>query len=131
MQRRQARENVFFLLFEKYFKKEDSAEEIFNLAVEQRQLETDDFVKKVFFGVNENAAIIEKTITENSTGWNIERISAVSVSILKLATYEMLFMDDIPTRVSINEAIELTKKYDDDKAYSFVNGVLNAISKKL
>ena len=50
----------------------------------------------------------------------------MSIAVIQLAVYEIMFMDDIPTKVSINEAVELTKKYDDDKAYAFVNGVLNA-----
>ena len=57
-----------------------------------------------------------------------ERISPVSMAILKLGCYEIMFMEDIPSKVSINEAIELSKKYDDEKSYSFVNGVLNAVA---
>ena len=53
------------------------------------------------------------------------------MSLIRLAAYEMMFIEDIPSRVSINEAIELSKKYDEEKAYSFVNGVLNGISVEL
>ena len=64
-------------------------------------------------------------------GWKKERVSPVSMALFRLSAYEMMFMEEIPIRVSINEAIELSKKYDDEKAYIFVNGVLNSIAEKL
>lgn len=131
MQRKTARENAFILLFERIFKSDETAEEIFQKAIDVRSLEYDDYVKQVFFGSNENQQIIDETIEKNSTGWKKERISPVSMALLRLAVYEMLFMDDVPPRVSINEAIELSKKYDDEKSYAFVNGVLNAVSASL
>ena len=128
MQRKIARENTFILLFESICKKDETAEEIFTKATEIRGLEYDDYVKQVFFGSYENAENIEAVIEKHSSGWKKERISPVSMAILRLGCYEMLYMEDIPSRVSINEAIELSKKYDDEKSYAFVNGVLNAIS---
>ena len=80
----------------------------------------------MFFGVSENKRIIDELISESAVGWKTERISPVSGAVIRLAVYEMMFMEDIPARVSINEGIELSKKYDDEKAYAFVNGVLNA-----
>ena len=130
MKRSIARENTFILIFEKICKNDESAEEIFRKATEVRELEHDDYVKKVFFGSVENSMIIEEIITKHSVGWAKERISPVSMSVIRLAIYEMLFMDDIPSRVSINEAIELSKKYDDEKSYAFVNGILNAVAKE-
>ena len=131
MNRKNARENAFILLFEGVCKREETAEEIFAKAVEYRDFEHDDYVKKVFFGAYENAQIIEETVETSLQGWKKERISAVSTALFRLSTYEMMFMEDIPVKVSINEAIELSKKYDDDKAYGFVNGVLNAVAEKL
>ena len=131
MQRKIARENSFILLFEKIFRADETAEEIFRGATEIRGLEFDDYVKTVFFGASENEKIIEETVLRHTVGWKKERISPVSSAIIKLAAFEMLFMADIPSRVSINEAIELSKKYDDEKAYSFVNGVLNGIASEL
>jgi N utilization substance protein B len=128
MQRKIARENAFILIFESVCKKDETAEEIFTKATEVRELEVDEYVKRVFFGSYEQSAVIDEAIMRNSKGWKLERISAVSMAILRLAAYEMLFDEDIPTRVSINEAIELSKKYDDEKSYAFVNGVLNALS---
>ena len=128
MNRKTARENAFILLFEGASKSDETAEEIFEKAVNDRGLECDEYVKRVFFGVYENAKIIDESIEKCSLGWKKNRISIVSTAILRLAIYELMFIDEIPAKVSINEAIELTKKYEDEKAYAFVNGVLNAAS---
>ena len=128
MNRKTARENAFILLFEKAVRSDEPCEEIFKTATEERGLEYDDYVKKVFFGANENQAIINETVEKCLIGWKSERVSFVSRAVLNLATFELMFMEDIPVFVSINEAIELSKKYDEDKAYSFVNGVLNAVA---
>lgn len=131
MNRKSARENAFILLFEAACKNDETALEIFEKAVSERALETDDFVKKVFFGVSENKKFVEESIEKALVKWKKERVSFVSVALLQLATYEIAFLDDIPTKVSINEAIELSKKYDDEKAYIFVNGVINAVAENL
>ena len=128
MTRKIARENAFILLFEGVCKKDETCEEIFTKATEIRGLEVDDYVKSVFFGSYTNMQIIDETIEKSLKGWKKDRVSPVSLALLRLACYEILFMDDIPARVSINEAVELCKKYDDEKAYSFVNGVLHKIS---
>ena len=130
MQRKIARENAFMLIFESICKKDETAEEIFRKATEVRELEYDDYVQNVFFGTYENSVKIDECIEKNLTGWKKGRVTPVSMAIMRLATYEILFMEDIPARVSINEAVELSKKFDDDKSYTFVNGVLNAISRE-
>ena len=131
MNRKTARENAFILLFEKTIKLEETFEEIYNKATQERELEVDEYVKKVFFGPAENEKIIDMKIEECLVGWKQERVSYVAKALLKLSTYEMMFMEDIPVKVSINEAIELSKKYDDDKAYVFVNGVLNKVAESI
>ena len=85
----------------------------------------------MFFGCVENAVVIADTVEKCLVGWRKERISHVSSAILELVTYELMFLDDIPVKVSINEAIELSKKYDEDKSYVFVNGVLNKVAELL
>ena len=131
MQRKQARENAFILIFESVCKKDETAEEIFLKATELRGLEYDDYVREVFFGAYENASHIDEKMEKHLKGWKKERISPVSMAILRLGAYEMLFMSDIPAKVTINEAIELSKKFDDEKSYSFVNGVLNSLSNEI
>ena len=128
MQRKLARENAFILIFESVCKKDETAEEIFDKATNVRGLEVDDYVKTVFFGSYENAGKIDEAMEKHFKGWKKERISPVSMAILRLGCYEIMFLSDIPTKVSINEAIELSKKFDDEKSYSFVNGVLNAVA---
>lgn len=131
MNRKTARENAFILLFEGASKNDETAEEIFEKATVCRELECDEYVKNVFFGVYANGRVIEECIAGCLVGWKKERVSVSSKAILRLAVYEMMFMEDIPVKVSINEAVELSKKYDDDKAYVFVNGVLNAAAEAL
>ena len=129
MNRKEARENAFLLLYEGVCKNDESAEEIFEKATAERELAVDAYVKDVFFGAYAKAAELEAVIAKNLVGWKKERVSLVSMALLRLGAYEILFRKDIPVKVSINECIELSKKYDDEKTYIFVNGVLNAIAK--
>lgn len=128
MQRKIARENAFILIFESVCKTDETAQEIFEKATEIRGLEYDEYVKTVFFGAYENSTKIDEAMEKHFTGWKKSRVSSVSLAILRLGCYEIMFMDDIPARVSINEAIELSKKFDDEKSYTFINGVLNAVA---
>ena len=130
MNRKQAREETFVLIFEKVFNP-DSVEEILELAKEVRELKPDDYVKTVFFGVYENLESIDSIISENAIGWSINRISKTALSILRLSIFEIKFMDDIPVAVSINEAVELAKKYATKEDASFINGLLSTVAKSL
>ncbi len=130
MNRKQAREHAFILLFESVARPDATAEEIFETAISERELETDEFVKEVFFGVSEHFSEIEEWLDGCLVGWKKNRISVASMAILRLGAFELLYRDDIPALVTINECVELSKKFDDDKTYSFVNGVLNALAEK-
>ena len=79
------------------------------------------------FGVCEKQDEIDATIERHSNGWKVARLTRVSRAVIRLCVYEMANVQDVPATVAINEAIELSKKYDDEKARSFVNGVLNGI----
>lgn len=127
MTRKEARETAMCLLFEQEFRAEETPEEIYEISLENREIEDDEYLRRVFFGINENREQIDSTIGKHSRGWKTERLSRVSRAVCRIAVYEMLFEKDIPAPVSINEAIELCKKYDEDKARRFVNGVLNAV----
>ena len=74
--------------------------------------------------------MIDVIISGSSKGWKLERLSRVSLAIMRLAVYEMLWDEGIPFSVSINEAVELAKRYDDEKAPKFINGILNDIADK-
>ena len=69
-----------------------------------------------------------KKIEENAKGWKLSRISKVSMAIMRICVYEMLYVEDVPFNIAINEAVELAKKFDYDKAPSFINGVVNKIA---
>lgn len=131
MNRTQAREAVFTLLFEKEFRADEGVEDIFEISVDNREIEVDEYIRSVYFGVAEHLDEIDTLITDNARGWKVSRISAVSRSILRLAVYEMLYCEDIPESVSLNEAIELCKKYDEEKARAFLNGVLNGVKNQI
>lgn len=131
MTRREAREVVFSLLFEADFQKERQAAEILAGAREDREIGEDDYVTAAFLGTTEKLTTLDALIGKFSNGWKPERLSYVSRAVLRLATYEMLFCDDIPTNVTLNEAVELIKKFDDPKARAFVNGVLNGIKNEI
>ena len=130
MTRKQAREEAFILIFEKAFN-DCTAEEILEIAAEVRDLVPDDYINTVFYCVYENLDEIDSLISENAIGWKIGRISKTALSILRLAIYEFKFMEDIPVSVSINEAVELSKKYAGAEDSAFVNGILSSIAKKL
>ena len=128
MNRRQEREEAFLMLFEFEFDRGRSADEIYEGASDAREVEESAYVRQVLSGVMEHKDELDKLIEKHSHCWRRERLSPVAGAALLRACYEMLYMDDIPFRVSINEALELMKKYDEDKALVFVNGVLNAVS---
>ena len=128
MNRKQARENAFILLFEAICKRDETAEEIYEKATNVRGLEVNDYVKDAFFGSLQNYKLIDEYVEKALIGWKKERISVATKAILVLASYEMMFLPDVPAKVAINEGIELSKKYDDENAYALVNGALNKIA---
>lgn len=130
MTRKQAREETFILIFEKELN-DNSLEEILSLAEEVRDIKADDYVKNVFFGVFENLETIDDTISQNAVGWAINRITKTALAILRLAVYEIKFYSEIPVSVSINEAVELAKKYATKEDASFINGILSTVVKQL
>lgn len=129
MTRKMAREEAFILIFEKVFSKE-SIEEILEMAEEARDLVPDDYIKTVFGGVYDNLDELDGIISENAVGWKIERISKTALAILRLALFEMKYMEEIPVSVSINEAVEIAKKYATVEDSAFINGILSTVAKK-
>lgn len=129
MTRKQAREEAFILIFEKELN-DDSLQDILSLAEEVRDIEPDDYIKKVFFGVFENIEKIDEIISQNAVGWSIKRITKTALAILRLAIYEMCYYNEIPVSVSINEAVELAKKYATKEDASFINGILSTVVKQ-
>ena len=130
MTRREAREQAFCILFERSFQNE-TIDEILHAAQEARDLIPSEYAETVALGVEEHQEEIDGLISGKLKGWSLKRLSKVTVSLLRLSVYEMLYVEDVPNGVSINEAVELAKKYGgkDDPAY--VNGVLGAVASEL
>ena len=132
MTRREAREAAFGLLFETEFRSDESSEVIYKTSTENREIHEDPYIREIYFGTLDKQSEIDEAIEAHAKGWSINRMSRVSRTVLRLAVYEMLYMRDrVPLRVSINEAIELSKKFDNDKAKGFINGILNAVKNDL
>ena len=127
MNRHQARDLAFCLLFEHEFDRERRMDELYDAAKLMREVEESKYVRTVLAGVAEHEEELESTISESARGWALSRISKVSLAILKLSIYEMRYLPEIPLRVSLNEALELVKKYDEEEARPFVNGILNTV----
>lgn len=127
MTRREAREALFALLFEMSFCAEEERSDLYRNECEWETLEENEYVATGYAGVLLNVEAIDEMISGASKGWKLSRLSKVTLAILRLATYEFCY-SDLPYNIAINEAVELAKKYDDDKAPKFVNGVLNKIA---
>ncbi len=130
MGRRASREIAMKLLYQLEIQKDDREAQIRRVLEENSFSEKDrQYVLEVVDGVRQNLAHIDKAIEIHSKGWKIGRISKIDLSIMRLSIYEICFRDDIPYNVSINEAVELAKKYSSEDAGSFVNGILSKVSK--
>ena len=133
MKRREAREIAFYLTFEKDFMKEDSCKDIYDKAIvclDKPEISDDPYIYSTFVGVFNHLEEIDSMIEEASANWETERISRVSKAIIRLAAYEIIYVPDIPVKIAVNEAVEISKKFDDEKAFSFINGVLAKIALK-
>lgn len=132
--RHEAREYAFALLFAKTFNPEEAADEFYKKEMENAEIEFGDqidYVHGVFFGVEDRAVEIDELISAHAEGWSVGRLAKVTLSVMRLCIYEMMAVNDVPKRVALNEAVELAKKYGEDNAPSYINGVLNTISHKL
>lgn len=129
MGRRASREMAMKLLYQLEFQK-DSIDEQKKLFFQENMISGKDqiYISDVVEGVNKNKDYISNLIEVHSKGWKISRISKVDISIMRLSIYEICFRDDIPYSVSVNEAVELAKKYSNEDAGSFVNGILSKIT---
>ncbi len=130
MTRKEAREQAFILLFEHSFSG-DNAQELINAAEEAELYTEDSFSKQVLSLAIENITQLNSVISEFAKDWKIERLSKVSLAALRLALTEIIYFDDIPSSVSVNEAVELIKKYASEQDASFANGILGSYLRSL
>ena len=134
MKRQKSREIAMELLFGMALSK-NSYEETIETFIEEYEMDLNtidlEYVKATVKVVNDNLEKIDGIVTESLVNWKLDRVSKVNLTILRLAVGEMLYVEDVPEKVAINEAIELTKKYSDEKSVSFVNGVLDKAFKSM
>ena len=131
MKRRELREHIFGILFRVEFMNETEMEEQMELFFEdlaEARPSDVDYIKSKYMAVREKMPMIDIMIDEKSTGWKTSRMGKVELTILRLAVFEMLFDEDVPATVAINEAVELAKKFGGDDTPAFVNGVLAKVA---
>lgn len=117
--RKKRRENVMFLLYQMDIRKDYN--------IYERDIENfDDYQLKLINLWNDNKEEVDSKISSNLKAWSLQTLGKIELATIRLSVVEILYMDEIPNTVSVNEAIELIKKYCDEKSYSFVNGVLKA-----
>ncbi len=129
MTRSEAREQAFFVLFEKSFCEDLTINEIIENAQETGLIKINNFAKLLLDTAEANAAEIDDFITGSLRGWTIQRLPKVTVAVLRLAVCEIKYIDEIPAGVTVNEAVELIKKYGTAEDASYVNGVLGTVAK--
>lgn len=126
MLRREAREEILKSLYGSEFVKDGKV-------IEKRLLEGQavgdqgPFIREIYEGTLENRERIDELISEFTVGWKVDRLAFLDRNILRMAIYEMLYYDDTPAEVVMNEAIELAKEYGTENAPEFVNGILDRI----
>ncbi|MBQ9267090.1 MAG: transcription antitermination factor NusB [Clostridia bacterium] len=138
MSRKLAREVAFKVIFETAFQKDEELEKLANMLLkndeeEEKEITEEDnkYIEEITAGVKEKEEELDHYIGEHlKAGWTTERISKVDIAILRLAIYEILYRDDIPYKVSVNEAVELAKTFSEESSPSFINGVLAEIISK-
>ena len=129
--RTQARELALQLLYQLDLRGDEILDEVTAaVAPGSGDPETADFAREIIFGVRETRAEIDRHIEEVAKNWQLKRMAAIDRNILRLATYELLYREDIPPFVTINEAIEMAKKFSGKNSGPFVNGVLDNIRLK-
>ena len=130
MNRKLSRDKTMELLFGMTLSK-DTIEEVIEGFVDNYEDDIKEldltYIKQALIGIENNREAIDKLIEENLHNWKIERISKVNLSILRLSTYELLYNEEIPRGVAINEALEIARRYSDENSVGFINGVLDKI----
>lgn len=132
MSRKNAREGAMKLLYQMESNEDysDSQLDFFLENFEYDENETK-YIKDSIDSIRENLENIDENIKSNLQSWSIHRLAKVDLSVLRISIYEILYRKDIPTEVSINEAIEIVKKYSNIDSFKFVNGVLGGFVKSL
>lgn len=132
MSRSELREHVFRMLFRIEFNNEDEMkeqEELYFELLGEISEENQNYILNKYRAITEKQDEIDAVLNEVSEGWKTSRMNRVDLTILRLATYEVKWDEEVPTGVAINEAVELAKRYSSDDGPSFINGILAKVSK--
>ena len=132
MQRSAMRELAFKLVYEIEIQKEDEEDQL-EIFIENNEITDEkvkEYLKDIKIGIKNNSEEINKLITNNlKENWSLKRISKINLSLIKLAIYEMIYKN-LPYKIAINEVVELAKKYADESAPTFINGILASVVKE-
>ena len=128
--RSEARKSAFMILFEQSFRKDEPIDDIIQTAIELRAVKVDEYVQEAVLGALSHSIAIAEYIDKYSIGWKSQRISKVDKAIMTLAIYEMLFDDNVPVSVAINEAVEISKEFSSNESSAFINGILGSVAKE-
>ncbi len=135
MTKKRTRENLYLMLFQTEFYQEQDLMEQADLFLES--LEGKDATEKAkealrerYQSVLSHLSDIDEKIGQKAEGWSFSRLPKADLSVMRLAVYEILYDEDVPDGVAINEAVELAKRYGGDKSFRFVNGVLASVVKE-
>jgi len=135
--RRKSREGALQFLFQEDFSLEGLRKtEDFETRFEQfcvlyqvnRQARS--YMQSLLMGIIDKQEQVDALIRENAKNWRLERIAATDRSLLRIGVYEMVFCEDVPAQVAINEAVEIAKRFAGDESPAFINGILDAVAKK-
>jgi transcription antitermination protein NusB len=129
--RRKARETALKLLYSLELNPKDPADIIKDYCVFTESGDVDEFALKLFSGIIESKDKIDGYIKNCVKNWKMDRIAVIDKNIMRIAIYEMLTLDEIPHIVSINEAVDIAKKYSTKDSGKFVNGILDKINKDI
>lgn len=134
MTRRELREEIFKLLFMvEFYSKEEMADQVKSYFEDFPEVEISEedhaYIENKYENICAVLPEIDEKIAGASKGWKLERLGKAELTILRLAVYEMLYDEDIPTKVAINEAVELAKGFGADDSPAFINGVLGKLSR--
>ena len=130
-ERRWAREGALALLYSADMTELDASEIIEAGAYPDEDIKVSEYAERLVNGVNENLDDIDRHLAATSENWSIDRMPIVDREILRVAVFEMLYVDEVPVSVAINEAVELAKLYGgEDESPRFVNGILGRIARK-
>jgi len=132
MGRKQAREGTMKLIYQMEVN-DDFSEEALSLFFENFPFDQSEkeYIIDAYNKIKDNIEEIDNLIENTLEGWKINRLAKIDLAILRIALYEILYRNDIPVEVSINEAIETAKKYSSEDSYKFINGVLGSIVRTL